>query len=77
MFKMYVEQEKEVYVHTKNSEEIKQIIFDKYPSLKRYSKSFIMEREFGDHEDCGTNVGFFTDRLGNEITVMITYSKKC
>lgn len=74
---MCVEQEKEVYVHTKNSEEIKQIIFDKYPSLKRYSNSFVMEREFGASENCGTNVGFFTDTLGNEVTVMITYSKKC
>ena len=36
-----------------------------------------MEREFGASENCGTNVGFFTDRFGNEVTVMITYSKKC
>lgn len=72
---MCVEQEKEVYVHTKNSEEIKKIIINKYPNLNRYSESFIMEREFGDLEYCGTNVGFFFDEFGNEFTVMITYSK--
>lgn len=72
---MCVEQEKEVYVHTKISDEIKTIILKKYPNLKKYSHSFVMEREFGDHEDCGTNVGFFTDKFGNEVTVMITYSK--
>ena len=65
----------EIYVKSKNISEIKEEIFKFYPSLRAYSNSCTLEREFGKNEECGTNMAIFKISPKKDIEIEIIYEK--
>ena len=69
------DEDTEILVSSKNISDIKEEIFKQFPYLREYTDSCILEREFGENEECGTTRVIFKISSLKDIEIEIIYEK--